>query len=74
MTKIDPSLGEYLPHRATLRECSSKTRRTVSRWIAPPDGLPHLQLGTDTYIPLPEAREWIASKVKRPNQRRGARE
>ena len=69
MSQIDPALGEYIPLEA-FAAMVGKCRRTVSRWIAQPDGLPHLPLGRETHIPLPEARAWIASRIKRPNPRR----
>jgi len=66
---IDPSLGEYDPLDVFARKIDRSTR-TVSRMIAQPDGLPHLRLGRETYIPVDEGRAWLASRVKRPNPRR----
>jgi hypothetical protein len=45
-------------------------RRTVHRWLSQPDGLPHIKLGNRTLIHVPTAREWMLSKMRRPNPRR----
>jgi hypothetical protein len=44
--------------------------RTCSRYRNQPDGLPYVEFGGRIYYPLEEARAWLASKIKRPNQRR----
>jgi hypothetical protein len=69
LTTIDPKLGEYLPIESFARMVH-KSRRTITRWISQPDGLPHLRLGNETHIPLADARGWLASRIKRPNPRR----
>ena len=71
MSQIDPALGNYIPIEE-FAAMVGKCRRTVSRWIARPDGLPHLPLGNETHIPITEAREWLAARIKRPNPRRRA--
>jgi hypothetical protein len=48
------------------------SERTVARYRNLPDGLPYLPFGGKIYIPIEEAREWLKSRVKRPNQRRVA--
>ena len=74
MSQIDPALGDYIPVE-TFASMVGTTRRTISRWMAQPDGLPHLHLGRQTYVPTEQARDWIASRVNRrpPVRRRGAR-
>jgi hypothetical protein len=46
--------------------------RTVRRWMNGPDGLPYAKIGNRLLIHLPSAREWLLSRVRRPNQRRAA--
>lgn len=48
------------------------SQRTVARYRNQPDGLPYFEFGGKIYIPLGEARTWLAAKVKRPNPRRKA--
>ena len=71
MTTIDPRLGDYAG-RTEFALMMGKSPRTISRWIAQPDGLPYLTLGNEVLIPIGGARAWMAAKVKRPNQRRKA--
>ena len=44
--------------------------RTVRRWMNQPDGLPFTRLGNRILIHIPTAREWMLSRMRRPNQRR----
>lgn len=44
--------------------------RTVERYISLPNGLPHLEWGGKTYIPIEPAREWITARIKRNNPTR----
>jgi len=44
--------------------------RTIERYRAMPDGLPFVKFGGKIYIPREESREWLRSRIKRPNQRR----
>lgn len=67
---IDTRFGEYIP-LATFAEMFGKTRQTIHRWMSQTDGLPYLKLGRETYIPMERAREWLASRVRKPNPRRG---
>jgi hypothetical protein len=46
--------------------------RTVRRWMSQPDGLPYVRLGNRLLVHIPSAREWLLSRVHRPNQRRVA--
>lgn len=46
--------------------------RTVRRWLNQPDGLPFTRLGNRILIHVPSAREWMLSRMQRPNPRRTA--
>jgi hypothetical protein len=46
--------------------------RTVRRWMRAADGLPYAKIGNRLLIHMPSAREWLLSRVRRPNQRRAA--
>jgi hypothetical protein len=48
------------------------TQRTSARYRAMPDGLPFVKFGGKIYIPREESKEWLRSRIKRPNQRRKA--
>jgi hypothetical protein len=43
--------------------------RTVRRWMTEPDGLPFLKIGNRVLIHLPTAKEWLLSRMRRPNPR-----
>jgi Family of unknown function (DUF6074) len=47
--------------------------RTVHRWTTLPGGLPYVKVGRERYIHLPTAREWIMSRMRRPNPDRRRR-
>ncbi|MGM5025732.1 hypothetical protein AB8B02_05860 [Tardiphaga sp. 862_B3_N4_1] len=44
--------------------------RTVARYRGQKDGLPYLEFGGKIYIPVEGARDWLRSKVKKPNASR----
>jgi len=44
--------------------------RTVNRWMRQADGLPYTCLGNRTFVHIPTAREWLLSRMRRPNPRR----
>lgn len=44
--------------------------RTVARYRGQKDGLPFLEFGGRIYIPVEGARDWLKSKVKKPNTSR----
>jgi hypothetical protein len=46
-----------------------KHPRTVDRWTRTPDGLPFAKLGNRKIIHIATAREWLFSRLRRPNQR-----
>ncbi len=46
--------------------------RTVHRYMALPDGLPHLVIGNRLRFHRPTVREWIMGRMKRPNPTRRA--
>ena len=47
--------------------------RTVRRWLDQPDGLPFTRIGNRILIHVPTAREWIFSRMRKPNPRRATR-
>jgi hypothetical protein len=69
---IDVRLGDYV-RLTEFANMVGKTRRTLSRWINQPDGLPYLRLGREIHVPLAHARDWLASRIRRPNPRRRGR-
>jgi hypothetical protein len=44
--------------------------RTVRRWMNQPDGLPYSRIGNRILVHVPTAREWILSRMHKPNARR----
>jgi hypothetical protein len=50
-----------------------KSWRTVHRWTTLPGGLPYVKVGRERYIHLPTAREWVMSRMRRPNPDRKPR-
>ena len=62
-------LDGYVEEAAWAAE-ARVTQRTTSRYRKQPDGLPYLEFGGKIYIPLEESREWLRSRIKRPNRRR----
>jgi hypothetical protein len=45
--------------------------RTVRRWMNQPNGLPFTRLGNRLLIHVPTARDWMLSRMRRPNPRAG---
>jgi hypothetical protein len=45
--------------------------RTIRRWMNEADGLPFVRIGNRLLIHVPTAREWILSRMQRPNPRAG---
>jgi len=45
--------------------------RTVRRWMNEPDGLPFTKIGNRLLIHIPTAKDWVLSRMRRPNPRRG---
>lgn len=66
---IDPRLGDLAPEHDFARMVN-RSRRTVARWRAQAGGLPFVKLGSEVLIPIPEAKAWIASRIRHPNPRR----
>jgi hypothetical protein len=70
------SLAELLTDFADLEPFAAEVKRdprTVRRWLNQPNGLPYTKLGNRILIHIPTAREWMLSRMRRPNQRRSAR-
>jgi len=46
-----------------------KHPRTVRRWTKEPDGLPFAMMGKTPIIHIPTAKQWLLSRMQRPNPR-----
>jgi hypothetical protein len=67
------SLTELLTDFADLEPFAAEVKRdprTVRRWMNEPDGLPFTRIGNRILIHIPTAREWMLSRMRRPNRRR----
>jgi hypothetical protein len=62
-------LAGYVEQGRFAKEINSSTR-TVARYRNLPNGLPWLMLSGRVYIPVAEAKTWLADRVHRPNSRR----
>jgi hypothetical protein len=47
----------------------NRNPRTVRRWMSETDGLPYTKLGNRILIHIPTARDWLMSRMRRPNPR-----
>lgn len=70
MSALDPDFLSTYEKESDWAEAHGICRRTVARYRAQPNGLPFLIWGGFVWIPKREGRDWIASRVKRRNQRR----
>ena len=59
-------LAGYIPKAKFAKEIN-KSERTVDRLIDQKNGLPHLKLGRDVFIPIDLARQWLADRVTQCN-------
>lgn len=64
-------LSEYLTRDQLAAELRV-TPRTIIRWQAAADGLPHVQIGGRVLYRVASVKAWLESKERRPNQRRRA--
>ncbi len=64
-------LADYLDLEPFAREVS-RDPRTVRRWMTEPDGLPYCRIGNRILVHIPTAKEWLLSRMRRPNPRRSA--
>jgi hypothetical protein len=62
-------LADYLDLEPFATEVK-RHPRTVRRWLDQPDGLPHTRIGNRILIHIPTAKEWIFSRMRKPNARR----
>jgi hypothetical protein len=67
---LDPDFLTTYEKESDWAEAHGISQRTVARYRALPTGLPFLIWGGFVWIPKREGREWIASRIKRRNQRR----
>jgi hypothetical protein len=65
-------LADYLDLEPFAEEVD-RDSRTVRRWLNQPDGLPYTRIGNRILIHIPTAREWLYSRMRHPNRRRGTR-
>ena len=71
MSKID-LFADYVDLEAFSKEVS-RTSRAVRDWLNQPDGLPYTRIGNRILIHIPTAREWLFSRMRRPNPPRAVR-
>jgi len=64
-------LGDYQELNEFARKEVKKHPKTVRRWTREPDGLPYATMGRTILIHRPTAREWLHSRIRHPNPRRG---
>jgi excisionase family DNA binding protein len=69
---LDLPFGKYWS-REELAGKLNVTKRTVSEWIARPDGLPHMKLGRNYYFKPDDVRDWLERKMRSRNRLRRAR-
>jgi hypothetical protein len=69
MEKVDEFLAGYALQEVIAKE-SRVSKRTLARYRNQPNGLPYMEWGGKIYIPRDEGREYLRSRIKRPNQRR----
>lgn len=50
-----------------------KNPATITRWMNAPNGLPYVRLGRKRYVHVDTARQWILSRMRRPNPTRRTR-
>ena len=71
MSPIPTFLADYMPKAAFAAELGCH-ERTNDNYRKMPDGLPSLVIAGRVYIPIADARDWIARRVHRPNPTRKA--
>jgi hypothetical protein len=64
---------DCLEHTQFAKKVAQRHPRTILRWMNEPNGLPFTQLGNRKIIHLPTAREWLLSRMRRPNPERRRR-
>jgi hypothetical protein len=65
-------LGDEYLDLARFADQINRNPVTVRRWMRKPDGLPFCRLGNRVLVHLPTAREWLYSRIRKPNPRRNA--
>ncbi len=71
MTGLDPRLGEN-EHYKEFAKNNHRSPRTILRWMDEPNGLPYFVLGNRRFVNIPVARDWLLSRIRRPNRRKAA--
>jgi hypothetical protein len=72
MTDKDCSILDGYVDRQQFAINEGISLRTAERYSSQPDGLPYVVFGGKAYIPIDDAREWLKSRIVRPNRRRRA--
>jgi hypothetical protein len=70
MTDTSQSLLDGYQPEKQFAEDNNISQRTSGRYRGQPDGLPYVMWGGKVHIPIAEAREWLKTRIKRPNARR----
>jgi hypothetical protein len=65
-------LDDYLDLEPFAAEVE-RDPRTVRRWMNAPDGLPYTRMGNRILVHIPTARDWLLSRMRRPNPRRNGK-
>jgi hypothetical protein len=65
-------LADYLDLEPFAKAVGRHTR-TVRRWLNQPSGLPYTRIGNRILIHIPTARDWIFSRMRKPNAPRTRR-
>jgi hypothetical protein len=71
MSKTISILDGFVPEE-DFAEAHNVNPRTVARYRNQPDGLPYVKWAGRVYIHVLGARDWLAKRTIRRNQRRGA--
>lgn len=69
----DTILDGYVRLAKFAQEEVGKHPRTVKRWTKEPDGLPYTRIGNEDFLHVTTAREWVFSRMRKPNPRREPR-
>jgi hypothetical protein len=52
---------------AQIAEDFKRKPRTIFRWMDQADGLPYAKIGRERLIHIESAKEWMLSRMRRPN-------
>ena len=60
-------LAGYVDRAELARQFNLKPR-TISEWIARPNGLPHLKLGKKLYFRVADVHRWLEARIRVRNE------